>query len=46
MNETNYRQFWRNLVICCALCVLFFWTPSDIATFYILKMIFGGEACL
>lgn len=44
--ETNYRRFWRNTVICCVLCLLFFWTPSAIATFYILRMIFGGEVCL
>ncbi|WP_277629092.1 hypothetical protein U8Q79_15615 [Klebsiella pneumoniae] len=25
--ETNYRQLWRNLVICCVLCLLMFWFP-------------------
>jgi hypothetical protein len=40
--ETNYRRFWRNLVICGVLCLLLFWIPSVIATLRILKMIFGG----
>ncbi|WP_353342030.1 hypothetical protein [Klebsiella pneumoniae] len=22
--ETSYRRFWRNTVICCVLCLLFF----------------------
>ncbi|KDF32182.1 hypothetical protein AE03_02043 [Klebsiella aerogenes MGH 77] len=43
--ETNYRRFWRNLVICGVLCLLFFWIPSVIATLRILKMIFGDESC-
>lgn len=25
--ETNYRRFWRNLVLCCVLCLLLFWLP-------------------
>ncbi|CAH5758963.1 TPA: hypothetical protein ACYU8D_004736 [Klebsiella pneumoniae] len=40
--ETNYRRFWRNLVICGVLCLLLFWIPPVIATLRILKMIFGG----
>ncbi|EKB82108.1 Uncharacterised protein [Klebsiella pneumoniae] len=34
MNEqTNYRQFWRNLVICCVLCVLLFWIQMGYLSF-------------
>ncbi|ENZ7566132.1 TPA: hypothetical protein MDZ49_001863 [Klebsiella pneumoniae] len=41
--ETNYRRLWRNLVICGVLCLLFFWIPSVIVAFHILKMIFVGR---
>lgn len=31
--ETNYRQFWRSLVIVTALCVLLFWIPVGYLAF-------------
>ncbi|WP_155417112.1 hypothetical protein [Raoultella planticola] len=31
--ETNYRQFWRNTVICCVLSVLLFWLPAGYLSF-------------
>ncbi|MND11409.1 hypothetical protein D3C80_15090 [compost metagenome] len=31
--ETNYSRFWRNLVICCVLCVLLFWLPMTYLSF-------------
>ena len=31
--ETNYHRFWRNLVICCALCLLLFWIPMGYLSF-------------
>ncbi|WP_371337540.1 hypothetical protein [Klebsiella variicola] len=31
--ETNYRRFWRNLVICCALYSLLFWIPMGYLAF-------------
>ncbi|WP_371335163.1 hypothetical protein [Klebsiella quasipneumoniae] len=31
--ETNYRRFWRNLVICCALCSLLFKIPMGYLAF-------------
>lgn len=31
--ETNYRRFWRSLVICCVLCVLLFWIPMGYLSF-------------
>lgn len=26
--ETNHNRFWRNLVICCVLCLVLFWLPA------------------
>ncbi|EMD1675365.1 TPA: hypothetical protein ACTYPY_004733 [Klebsiella pneumoniae] len=31
--ETNNRRFWRNTVICIALCSLFFWLPMGYLAF-------------
>ncbi|MGR7040479.1 hypothetical protein ACU63Y_05645 [Klebsiella aerogenes] len=37
--ETNYRQFWRNTVICCALSVLLFWLPVGYLAFRVLSVV-------
>ncbi|WP_155409063.1 hypothetical protein [Pluralibacter gergoviae] len=33
--ETNYRQFWRSLVVAAALCVLLFWVPVGYLAFIV-----------
>ncbi|MGV0271806.1 hypothetical protein ACOXC5_017930 [Klebsiella michiganensis] len=37
--ETNYRRFWRNLVICCALCSLLFRLPMGYLAFRVFSVV-------
>lgn len=32
--ETNYRGFWRAVVICCVLCAISFWIPAILISVY------------
>ncbi len=36
--ETNYRRFWRSLVICCLFCSLLFWLPIGCLAFHIFSV--------
>ncbi|EPR3548233.1 hypothetical protein ACU4ZG_001342 [Raoultella ornithinolytica] len=37
--ETNYRRFWRNLVIYGALCSLLFWLPMGYLAFRVFSVV-------
>ncbi|HBW8417766.1 TPA: hypothetical protein MFM13_001496 [Klebsiella pneumoniae] len=37
--ETSYRRFWRNTVICIALCSLLFWLPMGYLAFRVFSVV-------